>query len=402
MSTMVNAGPPASPGPTARRFRPLPPPSQPADSPSLHADATTAARPVAAGDSPFARLTATASFRVPVAGGTDEAGSRDGWHDPDPDAGRALGAGRTPVDRALRRWSEGKSRSNTMSRFRMVVRVLTGDDGTAVDLDALRAYPWHQLTVETVQDFHRETQRRYTNQATRNDFMVVVRAVVDECYRVKLISARRREQLLDELYTVAPGRSSRRHRITEDEFAKLVDACLDTGSDFARARNSAIVVLFRTTGLRVGELVALNLADWDRRDDTLILRQTKNGDPHVLFLHPATKALLLEWLAVRGEAGGRLFHGVRGPIHVAMTPASVRYMLSSRCKAAGIEAFGTHDFRRTFATEMLRRYDAALVSKLLNHRKLASTLTYDMSTDDEMRNAVASVNLTARRVGGAA
>lgn len=400
MNSMVNAGPPASPGPTGPRPLPQHAPSRPGNCPPVAESA--APRPRLDDGSPFARLTAAATFRAPVTDNAGEPGGRDGWHDPDPTAGHALGAGRTPVDRALRRWREGKSRYNAGSRFRMVVRILNGDDGTPADLESLRAYPWHQLTVETAQDFHRAVQRRYSNQGSRNDTMVVVRAVLDECYAVRLIDARRREHLLDELYTVAPGRSTRRHRISEEEFEKLLGACLHTGSEFARARNSAIVALFRTTGLRVGELVGLDFADWDRREDTLLLRETKNGDSHILFLHEATKALLLAWLEVRGEGPGRLFHGVHNPVDVALTPESVRLMVSSRCTAAGIEKFGTHDFRRTFATEMLRRYDAALVSKLLNHRKLASTLTYDMSTDDEMRNAVGSINLTARRVGGAA
>jgi integrase len=207
---------------------------------------------------------------------------------------------------------------------------------------------------------------------------------------------------METLYTMAPGRSTRRHRIAADEFDALMGACLTTGSPFARARNSAIVALFRTTGLRVSELVRLDLADWDRREDTLALRDTKNGDPHTVFLHPGTKALLLDWLEVGGDAPGKLFRGVRAPRDVALRPTSVRSMLASRCGAAGIEPFGTHDFRRTFATEMLRRYDAALVSKLLNHRKLSSVLIYDMSTDDEMRHAVGSIDLPASGIGGPA
>ncbi|SEC95768.1 Phage integrase family protein [Nocardioides exalbidus] len=406
MSTMVNAGPPAPPGHQTPRLRPLPggqptghhsPTPSPLDVP----DGTTPPRGDAK-SSPFDRLTAAASFRVPTPeDGPDRDGNRS-WHDPDPGAGSHLGEGRTPYDRALNRWADGVSRSRARTRFRMAKRLLVADMDTPVEAQDLRAFPWHQLSVEDAQDFHRAVYRRYDKQSSRNDIVCPLRAIVVQCYATGLISALRREELLEALNTLAPGRSTRRHRITDDEFDALMEVCLTTGTAFARARNSAIIALFRTTGLRVSELTRIDLCDWDRREDTIHLRMTKNADPHTLFLHPGTKALLVDWLAVRGTKPGKLFCSMHGPIDRAMTPSSVRYMLANRCDVAGIPHFGTHDFRRTFATEMLRQYDAALVSKLLNHRKLSSTLIYDMSTDDEMRHAVASIALGPFHEGGAA
>ena len=51
------------------------------------------------------------------------------------------------------------------------------------------------------------------------------------------------------------------------------------------------------------------------------------------------------------------------------------------------------DFRRTFATELLRSHDVALVGKLLNHKKTASTMTYDMVNEEEQRDAVGRIDL---------
>lgn len=416
MSTMVTAGPPAHPGHAMPRLVHLP--AHPdGDTPTAadathreptadldHAESPGAEAPHPTADLPaaFARLTASGTFRVPSPDPTDPQGGDADWHDADPHAGRDLGDGRTPYDRAVHRWKEGTSRDRARTKFRMMKRLLTGDMNTPVTADDLRAYPWHQLTVEDAEDYHRAVTRHYTTQSSRNDMICVLRAVVRQCYKVGLVSALRHELLLEALYTVAPGRSTRRHRITDTEFDALVDACLGAGDAFARARNTAIVALFRTTGLRVSELVGIDLADWDRRHDCIHLPLTKNTDTHVLFLHPATKALLEKWVDVRGTRPGKLFCSSRGPIDRALSPEAIRLMLTTRCKIAGITHFATHDFRRTFATEMLRQFDAALVSKLLNHRKLASTLIYDMSTDDEMRDAVRSINLTSRLIGGAA
>lgn len=404
MSSMVPAGPPASPG-TTPRLVPTPQHRQAA------ADRSDPSRGPAAGPrpetpgaelvSPFARLTAEATFRLPSVVDESKRGEDGDWFDPCPAAGLDLGLGHTPYDRTLQRWREGVSRDRAKSRFRMARRFLSGSRGVDVSEDALRAHPWHQLTVDDARDVHAAIARHYGTQASRNDLICVLRAVIRECYKLGLLSALRRELLLEELYTIAPGASTRRHRITDKEFDRLMDACLEVGTEFARARNSAIVALFFTTGIRVSELVHLSLADWDRREDSLVLTRTKNNDPHTVYLHPGTKALLLTWLEVRGEAPGRLFPGAGKPLGRAVHPASIRYMLRTRCRAAGIPTFGTHDFRRSFATTLLRRHDAALVSKLLNHRKLTSTLIYDMSSADEMRAAVESINLRPSRDGAA-
>lgn len=70
-------------------------------------------------------------------------------------------------------------------------------------------------------------------------------------------------------------------------------------------------------------------------------------------------------------------------------------MLSTLAVKAGVKPFGCHDFRRTFATELLRTNDIALVGKLLNHRKPQSTLRYDLADEDAQRSAVAQLNLPA-------
>ena len=70
----------------------------------------------------------------------------------------------------------------------------------------------------------------------------------------------------------------------------------------------------------MSELVRIDLADWDRREDAITLRKTKNTDPHTLFLHPGTKALLVDWLEVRGTEPGKLFCSSPRPSTGALNP----------------------------------------------------------------------------------
>lgn len=199
---------------------------------------------------------------------------------------------------------------------------------------------------------------------------------------------------------MAPGRSNAGRALTEDEVEKVMRACASTGTAAARARNTAMVAVFRASGARVSEVVKLELADWDVAQATLTLRETKNGQDHTVFLHPVAAELLAEWAEIRGQWPGPLFSNLNhARVPEALHTSSVRDLLRRRAIAAGVAPFGTHDFRRTFASDMLMRYDAAVVSRLLNHNKLDSTLVYDRRGDDLQRAAVATVDLP--RVPGA-
>lgn len=62
--------------------------------------------------------------------------------------------------------------------------------------------------------------------------------------------------------------------------------------------------------------------------------------------------------------------------------------------AAGIEDFRFHDLRHTFATRMLRHTgNLKLVSRLLGHSKVETTARYAHVLDDDLANALNSVNL---------
>jgi integrase len=67
--------------------------------------------------------------------------------------------------------------------------------------------------------------------------------------------------------------------------------------------------------------------------------------------------------------------------------------LKTLARRAGIGHVQTHDFRRTVATSLLRKHDAAIVAKLLGHSSLAATLTYDLSGQDEQRWAISTLPL---------
>lgn len=256
------------------------------------------------------------------------------------------------------------------------------------------------MDVDAAADYARFIYGRYSTVSTRNDYISVLRQLITACHRAGLISIARRDEVLEELPTVAPGPSARRRRLAMVEIEALLTACVSDPSDEG-CRDAAVIALFATTGLRMCELVDIRICDWDRAEGTIVVRHTKNGHPHTLFVHPSTDAYLRRWLERRGSTNPQeaLFSWPGGPRKGApVCTDTARSWVKKRQIAAGIAPFGTHDFRRTFASILLRTHDLPTVGRLLNHRKPASTLIYDMASDDEQRSAVNTIELTAPTV----
>lgn len=315
------------------------------------------------------------------------------WADPDPAALNHFPARRHPVDRALARSKQGATRRAFEGKLGRCLQLLTNEEhGRAIDED-LYAYPWHQLSTEDAADFRHAVYRRYKPQSSRNDMVSALRRIVHQRYRCGVISALRRDLLMEQLYTVSVGESTRRRRLSAGEIAALLGACDRIGDDRTTARNTAIVALFYTSGIRSIELVNIDLHDWDRADQSMLLRDTKNGRPHRILLHPGVLPYLNRWADHRGTAPGALFTGLNRTDTTPLTTFSVRYMLRTRAEAASVAPFGCHDFRRTFATDLLEKHDPFLVSRLLNHSKIESTTRYDLRADGAKRDAIAGLSL---------
>lgn len=320
-----------------------------------------------------------------------ESGRPQSWANPDPAAIGAVAGHKHPITYVLSREQGRLGDANTAQAVRRCCEDLQGADRGSLTRDDVMTYPWHHVDAEVAARYYRHLKAGPYAIRTRNYAVSVLRRIVAACYRAGLISAARRDEVLEELPTVTPGRSARARRLSEAEIDALLLACRTSRT--TGARDAAIVALFATSGLRVSELVDATVDDLDLAAGTLHLRMTKNGSAHRLQLHPATAEYLRLWLEVRGMAPGPLFTSSRGEGLRALTTRGVRDRLAALAAHAGVVPFGTHDFRRTFATGLLRTHDAPLVGRLLNHRKLASTLIYDMASDEELRSAVSGLGL---------
>jgi integrase/recombinase XerC len=181
--------------------------------------------------------------------------------------------------------------------------------------------------------------------------------------------------------------------LRSDEARDLIRAAAELADDGSPTglRDVAMLELLYATGIRVGELVGLDVDDVDR--ERLVVRVLGKGrkERSVPYGLPAAQALE-RWLAlgrpkllVEG-AGGALFLGVRGR---RIDQRAVRTLVHRRiAQVPGAPDIGPHGLRHTAATHLLEGgADLRSVQELLGHASLATTQLYTHVTTDRLRRA---------------
>jgi site-specific recombinase XerD len=156
-------------------------------------------------------------------------------------------------------------------------------------------------------------------------------------------------------------------------------------------RDKAILELFFSTGLRVSELCSLD-RDLDLSRDEFSVRG-KGEKVRVVFLSPAAKAAIKNYLDKRGDIEDALFIQMSrnasksSKKDLRLTPRSVERIVKHYATKAGITRKVTpHVIRHSFATDLLENgADLRSVQALLGHANIATTQVYTHITDKHLR-----------------
>jgi len=173
-------------------------------------------------------------------------------------------------------------------------------------------------------------------------------------------------------------------RLEQSEVERLLDAP-DRTTALGR-RDRAILELLYATGVRVGELVGLDLATLDL-DNMLVRVLGKGGKERIVpFGELAAEALKVyagdrRALVRLGAGTDALFLNARGG---RLTARSVRRLLDRYLRDAALSAsLSPHSLRHAFATHLLERgCDLRSIQELLGHQSLSTTQKYtNLSTE---------------------
>lgn len=158
------------------------------------------------------------------------------------------------------------------------------------------------------------------------------------------------------------------------------------------ARDRAMLEMLYSTGMRVSELIALNVADVDLGQNVVKV-SGKGKKQRVIPLGPGAVQTVLHFLDLRRSDprspafdADALFinkHGQR------LSTRSVRRKLDKYLLDAGLDlSVSPHTLRHSFATHMLRRgADLRSVQELLGHQSLSTTQVYTHLTGETVRDS---------------
>lgn len=154
---------------------------------------------------------------------------------------------------------------------------------------------------------------------------------------------------------------------SDEELEKLRRSCNNE-------RDLALIEFLYSTGVRVSELVQLDKMDINFYSKSVVVLGKGNKERET-YLTPTACMHLQEYLNSRKDDNDALFVSERGVKR--LTVAGVENILKRIGKDANVENVHPHRFRRTMATNVLRK-GAALeeVKELLGHTKLDTTMIY--------------------------
>jgi site-specific recombinase XerD len=185
---------------------------------------------------------------------------------------------------------------------------------------------------------------------------------------------------------VEPSPAAR--RALELEQLRAVERASD---QLASARDRAIMAVLLRTGLRVGEVAALEVGDlrFTQRTGELVVRHGKRDHRRVVPLVASVRRELRAWLAERAALPGVDPDG--GPLWIrrgggALSVRSITTIATGVMRDAGVEE-SAHALRHTLATRLLRERaaDLTLVADILGHADVRTTCRYTRSTIGDRR-----------------
>ena len=167
--------------------------------------------------------------------------------------------------------------------------------------------------------------------------------------------------------------------LTDEHLEILRDNC-------ANLRDLAMLDLLISTGIRVGELVNLNINDVNFQERECVVFGKGESEREVYF-DAKTKIHLMNYLNSRSDDNPALFVSLRSP-HTRLGISGVERRLRKLGKKTNIHKVHPHKFRRTMATQAIDKgMPIEQVQRLLGHVQIDTTMQYAMVNQNNVKIA---------------
>ncbi len=157
--------------------------------------------------------------------------------------------------------------------------------------------------------------------------------------------------------------------------SQMIKAC--EPNTFCGISDKALLLFLLDTGLRAGELLAINIEDVNQARGDILIRHSKGKRPRYVYISKHSKRALRKYLNQRKDDNQALWVTHPRFNSVRLKYDSLRAIMTRRAKQAGIEPPALHDFRRAFALAMLRNgTDIFTLAKLMGHKGITVLQRY--------------------------
>lgn len=165
--------------------------------------------------------------------------------------------------------------------------------------------------------------------------------------------------------------------ITDEMIEKLRDNC-------TCVRDLAMIDLLYSTGIRVGELVGLNISDIDFEERECIVFGKGDKERRVYFDAKA-KLHLQEYIDSRNDDNPALFVTLDAP-HARLKISGVEIRVRELGRKLNIDKIHPHKFRRTMATRAIDKgMPIEQVQKILGHSQIDTTMQYAIVNQNNVK-----------------
>ena len=277
-------------------------------------------------------------------------------------------------------------------------RDISNDEYLKMFLDAKRiegcserTLEYYKSTVSHMIHYRDEPVRRMSTEYLR-DYLAAYQQI-NNCGKVTVDNIRRNISSffswLEEENYILKSPMRRIHKIKTKTVMKstISDESIEILRDHCKEkRDLAMIDLLYSTGIRVGELVNLNIADVDFEERECVVVGKGDKERRVYF-DAKTKIHLQNYLDDRKDGNPALFVTLDAP-YDRIKISGVEIRIRQLGKELNLDRIHPHKFRRTMATRAIDKgMPIEQVQKILGHSQIDTTMQYAMVNQGNVKNA---------------
>jgi site-specific recombinase XerD len=247
----------------------------------------------------------------------------------------------------------------------------------AIFCDFVGGVPPKEITVKVIDRFVQMQSEQGLKPATINRRLSTISSFFEY-----LISEKEGDQWVNPIHwrrhSIRPGQ-----HIPRDVSDQTIDALLGVIED---KRDRAMVMLMLGAGLRIGEVVSLEMSDIGETDPAQLCRlrvRGKGNKERVVWLTLSVLQQVQSWLAERPNS--KSLHVFLNQHGHPLSVSGVQFRLNQYCRMAEVQ-LTAHQLRHTYARRLVENnLPVESLAKLLGHNQLTTTQRYMDGADPTLR-----------------